>query len=111
MQNLCEDKAKEGGIRSARLPIGKYLAHLPTRKVLTVNQVYEILLKWTETRDWEKSLYAVMPKRKFQGADEAAKPGGEEEIVVPADDGRDDTDASEGEHRAEDSDPTIVAHV
>lgn len=26
-------------MRTARLPIGKYLANMPTRKVLTVNQV------------------------------------------------------------------------
>jgi len=30
-----------------------------------VNQVVEILLKWTETRDWEASLHSVVPKRKF----------------------------------------------
>jgi len=64
-KNLCLDKAVSTGIRSARLPIGTYLAQLPTRKVLTVNQVVEILLKWTETKDWENSLYEVMPKRKF----------------------------------------------
>ena len=38
-QNLCEGKAKSQGIRTARLPIGVYLSELPTRKVLTVNQV------------------------------------------------------------------------
>ncbi|TFK72059.1 hypothetical protein BDN72DRAFT_390029 [Pluteus cervinus] len=65
-KNLCLNKAKESGIRSARLPIGRYLASLPTRKVLTVNQVFEILLKWVETRDWEQALYSVVPKRKFQ---------------------------------------------
>lgn len=35
--------------------------------------MFEILLKWVETRDWEKALYAVIPKRKFgskgQGGD------------------------------------------
>jgi len=35
-----------------------------------VNQVVEILLKWIETRDWERSLHSAMPKRKFhQGKD------------------------------------------
>jgi tRNA (guanine9-N1)-methyltransferase len=65
-QNLCLDKAKESGVRAVQLPIGRFLSHLPTRKVLTVNQVFEILVKWVETRDWELSLYAVIPKRKFQ---------------------------------------------
>lgn len=66
LQNLCLDKARESGVRAAQLPIGRFLSHLPTRKVLTVNQVFEILVKWVETRDWELSLYAVIPKRKFQ---------------------------------------------
>jgi tRNA (guanine9-N1)-methyltransferase len=65
LQNLCQHKAKEAGIRTARLPIGEYLANLPTRKVLTVNQVFEILVKWAETKDWELALNHVMPKRKF----------------------------------------------
>ncbi|KAH9965974.1 guanine-1-methyltransferase-domain-containing protein [Russula dissimulans] len=65
-KNLCLDKAKESGVRAAQLPIGRYLSHLATRKVLTVNQVFEILVKWVETRDWEQSLYAVIPRRKFQ---------------------------------------------
>ncbi|KAK0444443.1 guanine-1-methyltransferase-domain-containing protein, partial [Armillaria borealis] len=64
-KNLCFGKAKESDIRTAALPIGRYLENLPTRKVLTVNQVFEIMLKWVETRDWETSLYAVIPKRKF----------------------------------------------
>ncbi|TFY76646.1 hypothetical protein EWM64_g7366, partial [Hericium alpestre] len=68
-KNICLDKAKESGVRVAQLPIGRYLSHLPTRKVLTVNQVFEILLKWNETRDWEQALYAVIPKRKFQGGE------------------------------------------
>ncbi|KAF5387952.1 hypothetical protein D9615_000665 [Tricholomella constricta] len=65
-KNLCMNKAKKSSIRTARLPIGRYLASLPTRKVLTVNQVFEILLKWVETRDWEEAFHSVIPKRKFQ---------------------------------------------
>jgi tRNA (guanine9-N1)-methyltransferase len=34
--------------------------------VLTVNQVFEILVKWVETKDWDQSLYSVIPNRKFQ---------------------------------------------
>ncbi|KAI0711047.1 guanine-1-methyltransferase-domain-containing protein [Cerioporus squamosus] len=64
-KNLCLNKSQEHNIRSARLPIGTYLAEMRTRKVLTVNQTFEILLKWVETRNWEQALYAVMPKRKF----------------------------------------------
>jgi len=66
-KNLCLNKAIESNIRTARLPIGRYLASLTTRKVLTVNQVFEILVRWVETRDWEEALYAVIPKRKFVG--------------------------------------------
>lgn len=38
---------------------------MTSRKVLTVNQVFEILVQWVEKRDWNDALYAVMPKRKF----------------------------------------------
>ncbi|KAF8239015.1 hypothetical protein L208DRAFT_1239830 [Tricholoma matsutake] len=73
-KNLCLNKANDSDVRTARLPIGRYLASLPTRKVLTVNQVMEILLKWVETRNWEEAFYHVIPKRKFQGGVQA-QPG------------------------------------
>ena len=42
------------------------MAEMTTRKVLTVNQVLEILLEWVATKDWREALYSVVPKRKFQ---------------------------------------------
>lgn len=80
-KKLCLNKATASGVRAAQLPIGRYLAHLPTRKVLTVNQVFEILVQWVETRDWEQALYAVIPKRKFQNgcAQEAGGDGGDDD--------------------------------
>ncbi|KAI3601403.1 trna (guanine-n-)-methyltransferase [Moniliophthora roreri] len=80
-KNLCLNKAKEAGIRTARLPIGRYVSSLPTRRVLTVNQVFEIMLKWVETRDWEQAFYSIIPKRKFQGH---GKNAGQEDGAVKA---------------------------
>lgn len=74
---MCQKKAEEANVRTARLPIGKYLENFPTRKVLTVNQVFEILVNWVETRDWEVALNAVMPKRKFNPSGRHAKSEGD----------------------------------
>ncbi|KAJ4479130.1 guanine-1-methyltransferase-domain-containing protein, partial [Lentinula aciculospora] len=64
-KSLTLDKANKQFIRHARLPIGKYISSLPTRKVLTVNQVFEIMLNWVETRNWEEAFNSIIPKRKF----------------------------------------------
>jgi len=64
-KNLCLNKAKDSHIRTARLPIGTYLSGMKTSKILTVNQVFDILLQWIATRDWESALRVVMPKRKM----------------------------------------------
>jgi len=92
----------EQGIRTARLPIGTYLAQLPSRKVLTVNQVLHILVKWIETRDWEKAIWEVMPKRKLKvrnrGGKNASKSDGED----------DEGELDEGESDASQEDDNIV---
>nr|GAT51567.1 predicted protein [Mycena chlorophos] len=64
LKNATLDKATQGGVRTARLPIGRYLADLKTRKVLTVNQTFEILVNWVDSRDWETAFHTVIPKRK-----------------------------------------------
>ncbi|KAH8919597.1 hypothetical protein BT69DRAFT_1246252 [Atractiella rhizophila] len=63
---LCLNKANDLKIEHAQLPIGEYLPQLTTRKVLTVNQVLAIMLKWWETKDWKHALEAVIPSRKFE---------------------------------------------
>ncbi|KAH9948749.1 guanine-1-methyltransferase-domain-containing protein [Amylocystis lapponica] len=89
-KNLCLNKSQTSGIRSARLPIGTYLSTLRTRKVLTVNQTFEILLQWVETRDWEKALWEVVPKRKFH---DRGKPAN----AAPLRDSEQDASEGEGE--------------
>lgn len=89
-KNLCNDKAKKYGIKTAQLPIGNYIK-LASRKVLTVNQgritiwymrtrivvyvywqgmmiiiVFEIMVKWLDCRDWEKAFLEVIPERKLK---------------------------------------------
>ncbi|KAG0146185.1 hypothetical protein CROQUDRAFT_77967 [Cronartium quercuum f. sp. fusiforme G11] len=64
-KNLCYDIAEEMGIQHAQLPIGKYMAEMKSRKVLTVNQVLEIMLCWLKERDWRIAFERVIPIRKL----------------------------------------------
>jgi hypothetical protein len=62
-KGVCLRAAESAGIRHARLPIDRYVA-MKTRKVLTVNQVFEILLRFSEVNDWKRAFFAAIPKRK-----------------------------------------------
>ncbi|KAI5481488.1 tRNA (guanine-N1-)-methyltransferase [Pseudohyphozyma bogoriensis] len=64
---ICYNKANAQGIKHAQLPIAKYMPEMLARKILTVNQVVDIITKWTELRDWTAALSAAMPTRKFHG--------------------------------------------
>ncbi|XP_028407488.1 tRNA methyltransferase 10 homolog A-like [Dendronephthya gigantea] len=62
-KGLCHKIAVENHVNHAQLPIGNFVK-LQSRNVLTVNHVFEIMLKYLETKDWQRSFYDVIPKRK-----------------------------------------------
>lgn len=69
---LCQRRAEEKNIRTAKLPIGEYL-QMASRQVLATNHVVEIMCKWLETGDWGKAFMEVIPARKggrLRGEDE-----------------------------------------
>lgn len=63
-KGLCYNMALEKGLGHAQLPIGDFMK-LATRTVLTVNQVYEIILFYTQSKDWRDAFNKVMPQRKI----------------------------------------------
>jgi len=62
-KGLCYKRAQERKVRTAKLPIGEYMA-MQSRYVLTTNQVIEIMVKWLECGDWGEAFIHVIPKRK-----------------------------------------------
>lgn len=62
-KGLCHQKAVEKGVSHAQLPISDYI-DLKSRKVLTINHVFDILLRYSENRDWQKTFFSVLPQRK-----------------------------------------------
>ncbi|BGP21187.1 tRNA (guanine-N1-)-methyltransferase [Rhodotorula toruloides] len=110
-KNLCLNKANSLGISHAQLPIGEYLPEMQTRKVLTVNQVFEILVNWVDAGEkdgkegWGEALRKAMPERKFdpdarKKRREARRKAGEA-VSASEDEGEDDQ-ASGGVYVAED---------
>lgn len=55
---------------------------MTTRKILTVNQVFDIIVQWGEKRDWRAALRAVMPMRKFEDGKKAKKGTTDRKSVV-----------------------------
>ncbi|CAD0196754.1 unnamed protein product [Chrysodeixis includens] len=62
-KGLCLKIAEEQGIRHAQLPLDKYI-NMKTRKVLTIDHVFEIMLRVCEGMPWQNVLLNVLPMRK-----------------------------------------------
>lgn len=62
-KSMCYDLALKNGLAHYHLPINKYLS-MKTRPVLTVNQVFQIICKYLECREWKKAFMSTLPKRK-----------------------------------------------
>ncbi|KAJ2006504.1 tRNA (guanine(9)-N(1))-methyltransferase [Coemansia thaxteri] len=65
---LTLEKAERQGIQHAQLPIGQYV-QMATRKIITVNQVFEIMLSFIDVGDWNSAFLDVIPARKLEQAD------------------------------------------
>ena len=62
-KGLCHQRAVEAGVRTARLPIDEFIS-MKTRKVLTVNHVYEILAQVCQGDSWKEAFLKILPERK-----------------------------------------------
>ncbi|KZC13008.1 RNA (guanine-9-)-methyltransferase domain-containing protein 2 [Dufourea novaeangliae] len=62
-KGLCHKLAKEAGVRHGRLPLDEFL-QMKARKVLTVDHVFEILLRVSEGKTWQEAFLQVLPERK-----------------------------------------------
>lgn len=109
-KGLCYKRARDAKVRTAKLPIGEYMA-MQSRYVLTTNQVVEIMAKWLECGDWGVAFMDVIPKRKggtlkgeglegpaAKGAEDAE--GTEDEDDEPGETPSEDKPASDSEERS-----------
>ncbi|TGZ32299.1 tRNA methyltransferase 10 homolog A [Temnothorax longispinosus] len=62
-KGMCHKLAVEAGVRHGRLPLDKFL-QMEARKVLTIDHVFEILLKISEGDTWQEVFLKVLPERK-----------------------------------------------
>lgn len=62
-KGLCYQNALQLGVAHAKLPLEEFV-NLKTRKVLTVNQVFEIIVRYLEVGSWQTAIMKVLPPRK-----------------------------------------------
>jgi tRNA (guanine9-N1)-methyltransferase len=62
-KGLLASDAAARGLRCVRLPLDEH-STLASRKVLTVNHVFHLLLRFHETHDWPDAIAHAIPQRK-----------------------------------------------
>ncbi|KAM9086423.1 tRNA methyltransferase 10 homolog A isoform 2-T4 [Megaptera novaeangliae] len=99
-KGLTYKQASEHGIDHAQLPLGNFVK-MNSRKVLAINHVFEIILEYLETRDWQEAFFTILPQRK--GAvptDKACESSSHEKKFARVEGGL-NSDSSEEENRNE----------
>ena len=65
LKGITHERATAQGVATRRLPLSRYCDMGETTKVLTVNHVFEIILRLLENGgDWAAALVGVLPERK-----------------------------------------------
>uniref|UniRef100_A0AC34FFX4 SAM-dependent MTase TRM10-type domain-containing protein n=1 Tax=Panagrolaimus sp. ES5 TaxID=591445 RepID=A0AC34FFX4_9BILA len=105
-KGLCYGIAQEKGYGHARLPIEENMK-LDSRKVLTINHVFDILINFDITKDWKKALLIVMPERKrkldSKKGDDSQNPKNKE-LKMDEDDDEQDTSDDEMDQESDEKD-------
>ena len=72
-RGLTYNKAKNEGIRMARLPLDEYIMWKNGKKRLCINHVFQILHDWAHTRDMKYALKKNIPERNQMNEEEIAQ--------------------------------------
>lgn len=83
LKRITMNKAEELGVRTARFPFENYTI-MESRKVITVNQVVELILRYLHTNSWEDSITNTLPKRKKAQLIDHSEEEGPTDITLPS---------------------------
>ena len=65
LKRAAINRAEALGVATAKLPLDEHLKKMQATRVLTVNHVFEIMIRYRENgKDWKKALLDVLPHRK-----------------------------------------------